>query len=270
MEIKPYQVDWTEIDGQTNALGVIRPKQSIKKLQPYYRSKAFVSQVGINPLTTGAAPLFYLVEKLQFLENSPELNKLHEDLIHELKAFENQAQSHGYRSNFILAARLVLSQWIDETILRTRWGRESDWSQYPLTDMVQNEATETKSFFLILNHCLQDPVTYIDLLELMYLCLSLGFEGEYRYLDRGYIKLAEIRDTLFHTISRQRGEVFKQLEITSTHEVTPENFLPRLMTRLALICVTAGIIIASYSLLNHQLTTHLDATNSNLQHWSTL
>ncbi len=268
MEMKPYQVDWTELETRNNTLGLIKSNPLLQKKQTYYRSKAFVSQAGINPLITAAAPLFYLAEKFQFIEYSPGLLKLHEDLNHELQAFEHQAHSYGYRINFTMAAKLVLCLWIDEMVLLTRWGRDSDWSKYSLTETTQNDQTENKSFFFVLNHCLQDPVTYIDLLELLYLCLSLGFEGEYRYLERGYIQLAEIRDTLFHTIQRHRGEVYKQLEISSiVPEVKQEKYLSRFIRKLLLISITLAAIVTSYCLLNGQLQYNLD---SNQQHWSAL
>jgi len=263
MEMKPYQEDWTEVEGKNNTLGLIKSSLLARKTQSYYRSKAFVSQSGINPLITAAAPLFYLAEKFQSLEYSPGLVKLHEDLTHELKAFENQAQSYGYRVNFVLAAQLIMSLWVDEMVLCTRWGRESDWGKYSLTETTQTDNTENKSFFFVLKHCLQDPTTYIDLLELLYLCLSLGFEGEYRHQDRGYILLAEIRDTLFHTIQRHRGEVYKQLEITSAapEEPQPEKFLSRFIGRVLLLSITIAAIIAGYCLLNGQLHYNLDAFN---------
>ncbi|HVV68026.1 MAG TPA: type IVB secretion system protein IcmH/DotU [Gammaproteobacteria bacterium] len=263
MEMKPYQADWTEVEGKNNTLGLIKSNLLARKAPAYYRSKAFVSQSGINPLITAAAPLFYLAEKFQSLEYSPGLVKLHEDLTHELKAFEHQAQSYGYRVNFIMAAQLIMSLWVDEMVLCTRWGRESDWGKYSLTETTQPDGLENKSFFFVLKHCLQDPVTYIDLLELLYLCLSLGFEGEYRYQERGYILLAEIRDTLFHTIQRHRKEVYKQLEITSAapEEAPPEKFLSRLIGRMLLLFSTIVVIITSYCLLNGQLHYNLETFN---------
>ena len=53
---------------------------NIHKLAPYYRSRAFASKVGINPLVTASSPIFFLVEKFQKAAIVPNLDALHEDL----------------------------------------------------------------------------------------------------------------------------------------------------------------------------------------------
>ncbi|MFT3742252.1 MAG: type IVB secretion system protein IcmH/DotU [Gammaproteobacteria bacterium] len=259
MEIKlPQQQSWLD-------LGESRMQSQLPaKLQPYYRSKAFVSQIGINPLIAAAAPIFFLVEKFQLLSQQPDLARLRENLIHEIKAFENQAQHHTYKSPFIIAAQTILCLWADEMVLSTRWGKDSYWQEFLLAHSRLLELPENASFFAILTHCMQDAEQYIDLLELCYLCLSLGFEGEYRYLERGYIQLAEIRDSLYHLILRQRGEISKQLEIKSQTVVTTERWLPRVLTQSLFITVSLITCISSYFLLNHQLT----QTLNRIQPWT--
>ena len=51
------------------------------------------------------------------------------------------------------------------------------------------------------------PVKHLHLLELMYLCLSLGFEGKYRVMPRGTLELEVIRDSLYRQIRQLRGDV---------------------------------------------------------------
>jgi type VI secretion system protein ImpK len=49
------------------------------------------------------------------------------------------------------------------------------------------------------------------MLELMYLCLSLGFEGKYRVQARGMLELEGIRDALYRQIRQLRGDVPREL-----------------------------------------------------------
>jgi type VI secretion system protein ImpK len=51
------------------------------------------------------------------------------------------------------------------------------------------------------------------LLELQYLCLSLGFAGKFQVQARGDSRLAEIKHTLFRTIRDQRGTVPPELSL---------------------------------------------------------
>jgi type VI secretion system protein ImpK len=53
---------------------------------------------------------------------------------------------------------------------------------------------------------MQQPAANLYLLELIYLLLSLGFEGKYRLQDRGPLTLESLRDSLFKQIRLLRGE----------------------------------------------------------------
>lgn len=267
MEINAIEIDFnTTLKNQTAyPIGTTAQGLRQQKEPTYYRSKAFVSQVGINPLIAAAAPLFFLIEKIQNLKTSPDLNQLCDDLLHEMKAFETQAQHQGYRPKMLSAARYALCVWIDEIIARTEWGRQTHWQLQDLIDNENAEKPENRSFFLLLTHCLQDPQKYLDLLELLYVCLSLGYEGEYRFMERGYILLAEIRDNLYHSILRNRPATSKQLEIAAPQTAVQERNLPKLLTRCLFIAAISTVFISSLITTNLQLNHQLNLTNNFLE-----
>lgn len=270
MEFTRLPTDWPETKQQELLLEEILPKPLVAQtMQPYYRSKVFISDIGINPLAAAAAPLFFLVENAQKPGITLSVQELRENLVHEIKAFDNQAQTHGYKPNIVLAAHFALGLWIDEMILNTTWGKESGWDQQCLVERPPYSNQDAKSIFFLLNHCLQDPETYIDLLELLYVCLSLGYEGEYRYLERGHILLAEIRDNVYQYIQRQRGEVSKKLDIEDSQiqVVKQGNFWPQILLRGISILLTISLAIISYLLLNHQLQHSLQSAQTSFQRW---
>lgn len=51
----------------------------------------------------------------------------------------------------------------------------------------------------------QNPAKNKNLLELFYVCLALGFEGEYRLIEGGKNKLANIKDWLYQILQKERG-----------------------------------------------------------------
>lgn len=237
----------------------------IQRVQPYYRSKAFVSQIGINSLIAAAAPVFFLIEKFQQANIVSDLETLRDDLLHEIKAFENHAQTRAYKSQTILIARYILSLWVDEMILNTAWGKNGGWKNLLLSTDNKRSASE-KSFFALLEHCLQDTPTHIDLLELFYLCLSLGFEGEYKHMERSHLLLSELRDNLYHRIQHQRGEISKQLEITMQQEKTSSqkrSLKPILAASSSFILLVA--VIGGYFFMNNQLWDTFNHTYSAIQ-----
>jgi type IV/VI secretion system ImpK/VasF family protein len=155
--------------------------------------------------------LLTIASALKTLISAPNLTELYQDLCHETKAFENKAQTYNYRSHLILAARYALCTLIDEIILSTAWGNKSDWKNQNLLGTFQGETWGGERFFVILERSSEDPALYIDLLELMYICLNLGFEGKYHQIERGHQQLTVIMDNLFRLIMQQRGEFSKKL-----------------------------------------------------------
>ncbi len=67
------------------------------------------------------------------------------------------------------------------------------------------------TFFVILDKLLRDPNASLDLIELMFICISLGFKGSYAVMDRGHEKLEELRNIVFEHIRRRRGEFPQEL-----------------------------------------------------------
>ncbi|MRB67736.1 type VI secretion system protein TssL, partial [Bacillus thuringiensis] len=70
-----------------------------------------------------------------------------------------------------------------------------------------------EKFFQMLERMLKDPARFLEMLELVYICLSMGFEGRYRILEGGSRTLEQIRDSVYRTIRMQRGEYEQDLSV---------------------------------------------------------
>ena len=75
---------------------------------------------------------------------------------------------------------------LDEAVLSTPWGNQSEWAQHPLLVALHREAWGGEKFFDMLDRISQDPARYIDLMELQYLGLAFGFAGKYQVQERGH------------------------------------------------------------------------------------
>ena len=69
---------------------------------------------------------------------------------------------------------------IDDIALNTPWGGHSDWPRQPLVTALSGEVDAGTRFFRHLDELIAHPNRDPDLLELAYLCLGLGFRGQYR------------------------------------------------------------------------------------------
>ncbi len=165
----------------------------------------------LNPLVATASTLISLSTEIREQRCEPDLAATYDLLCEEITAFETKANAVGYDANAILAARYILCAFIDETILTTTWGQHSRWQSQNLLNTFQRENWGGDPFFAIVERSLTDPKRHLDLLELSYLCLSLGYEGKYRLKPSGHQDLLQLLDRLYQRICDEHGEFSKRL-----------------------------------------------------------
>ncbi len=159
-----------------------------------------------NPLVSCAAGLLTLAGELRRTLAHTDPTGLRDGLVHQMRDFETCARAKGLVDAVVLPARYVLCALIDEAILDTPWGAQSVWTHQGLLISFHNETWGGEKFFSALDRLLAYPSGNINLLELMYLCLALGFEGRYRTRPDGQAQLAQVREQLYQTIRSQRGD----------------------------------------------------------------
>lgn len=250
----------TSLDELTNSLLEMEDPQqplatkervNLTPANSYYRSQLFTTFHSINPLIAAASPLLSMINKSPKPNSASQYANLHKNLVHEIKAFECQTQNHGYRANTILAARYILCAWADEMLLNTQADTPDALQKYSLLQTFQRESYGGERFFLILERSCEDPVLYIDLLELIYLCLRFGFQGKFRNQKNCYEDLNTITDTLYHCIREQRGELSKALSDFQADN-SPKSYVRR---KLRLITAIPCLLILSLLILFAQPST---------------
>ncbi|MCL6484399.1 MAG: DotU family type IV/VI secretion system protein [Janthinobacterium lividum] len=167
--------------------------------------------ISLNSLVAAACELLSEVVRLKHSETREDLYELNERLTSGLKLFEVRALHNGAESSQVMAARYVLCSVVDEAVVTTPWGNESEWSQMSLLSSFHNETFGGEKFFQLLDRLSKNPIKHLPMLELMYLCLALGFEGKYRVQARGVLELEGIRDALYRQIRQLRGDVPREL-----------------------------------------------------------
>ena len=167
--------------------------------------------ISLNSLVAAASDLLSEVVRLKHSSNREDMLVLNERLTSGLKLFEVSALHNGAESSQVMAARYVLCTVADEAVVTTPWGNESEWSQMSLLSSFHNETFGGEKFFQLLDRLSKNPAKHLPMLELMYLCLSLGFEGKYRVQARGMLELDGIRDALYRQIRQLRGDVPREL-----------------------------------------------------------
>lgn len=161
--------------------------------------------IGLNPLIQAASPLLILIGRLRGSTQAADIGNLRRQALDEIRRFEERARNNGVANEIALAARYALCAALDEAVLSTPWGAQSEWAQQTLLVALHREAWGGEKFFEMLERISQDPARYIDLMELQYLCIAMGFAGKFQVQDRGQARLAEIQHDLYRRIREQRG-----------------------------------------------------------------
>ena len=166
---------------------------------------------GLNPLVAAASPLLNAVPQLRASAAHPDPSGLRETLARGIRAFEARAAQDGVSPQHVLAARYVLCTFLDEMAASTPWGGSGVWGRHSLLVMFHSEAWGGEKVFQLLAKLAENPAAHRDLLELMYVVLTLGFEGRFRVLDNGRAQLDQLRERLFVMVRQQRGPFEREL-----------------------------------------------------------
>lgn len=160
--------------------------------------------VGVSPLAAAAAPLLQLLSRLRNTLSQPDPAELLSRTRREVQGFEQAARAAEVPMEQIRPAHYALCASIDDVVLNTPWGAQGAWATRSLVSTFHQEVQSGERFFDILAQVRQNPGRFLPVLELMYLCLSLGFQGRYRLSPRGPGELDKLREETYALIARQR------------------------------------------------------------------
>ena len=158
---------------------------------------------GLNPLIEASAPLLQLLGRLRNTYSQPNPGDLRDRAIQQIRIFEQAARDGGVPMDQLRPAHYALCASLDDVVLNTPWGSAGDWAERSLVSSFHQEVRGGERFFDLLGQLRQNPGTFLPVLELMYLCLSLGFQGRYRLSPRGPGELDRLREDLYAIIVRQ-------------------------------------------------------------------
>jgi type VI secretion system protein ImpK len=159
----------------------------------------------LNPLVQAAAPLLIAAPRLRAMARHPNPQALRASLAESVKRFESAARAHNLPNEQVVAARYVLCTLLDEAASSTPWGGSGAWSSQSLLVQFHNEGWGGEKVFQLLSRLAENPQQHRNLLELIWVALSLGFEGRYRVQNDGRAQLDSVRERLAQMI-RQPAE----------------------------------------------------------------
>jgi type VI secretion system protein ImpK len=171
-----------------------------------------VPKTGTNPLVAAASPVLAAAVRISSDRGrAPDIDRLRRAMVEAMRRFETEALATGMDTRSLRAARYALCATIDDLVLSTPWGSASSWAQQGMTSIFHNEVTGGERFFDILEQMQKDLGNQEPVVELMYLCMSLGFVGRYRVRPYTLAAWTELREGVYRTIRLRRGDFEREL-----------------------------------------------------------
>lgn len=188
-----------------NVAGASKPLSAVLA-GPVLASDLPEIQSGANPLALAANPLLNLIPQIRVMAHHPDPGQLRDYLVEQVQLFEQRARDALVPQETVIGARYALCTALDETAAKTPWGGGGAWSRHSLLVTFHNETWGGEKFFQVLARLVQDPKKHIDLIEMMAVCIALGFEGRFGVVDNGRTQLDTLRRRLMEIIHGARGE----------------------------------------------------------------
>ncbi|GAB1269907.1 type VI secretion system protein TssL, long form [Aurantivibrio infirmus] len=203
-----------------------------------------------SPLIDAASSLLSLTPQLRQLDGKVDIYSLRQHVTQLISRFQLQLKTViedlEVRSN----ASYVVCSLIDETVLNTPWGENSAWSQKPMLSQFHQETYGGEKVYAILDNAMLSPTLYYELIELIYLSLSLGFLGKLRIDPQGAVKAEQIRSRIYDVLNQSRERYQRELSI---HTKPANSLKNRLHSFLPLWLFVATLTLAAFGIFNYLL-----------------
>ena len=207
----------------------------------------------VSPLAAAASPLLQLLNHLRQLRQPPDLPGLRDRCLQDLRTFERQARDASITMELLRPAHYALCASIDDLVLNSPWGAGSDWAKQTLVANQHPALRDPDHFFLELRQMLAAPQRYLPAIEVMYLCLSLGYMGRYRR-ERGGGELADVRAAAHAAIAAQLAAPAPELSRRWRGVVVPYQLgsrgVPVWVAMAAAIALCGGLLLWTSANLN--------------------
>jgi len=202
----PFDGSWSGDPPEGRCLATEQPMQA----------RLAAIAVAQNPLLEAAQPLLRALADMPAKLSDEGVTVFHRLLEREVASFQSLCSSAQIRHEHVVAASYSLCTALDESANSTEWGGGKNgeagvWAGQQLAAKFHGDTKGGDKFFLLVGRLAASPQEHIDLLELMYQILGLGFEGRFSTSVNGRRQLETVRHRLFTLLGTARGDVPRDL-----------------------------------------------------------
>lgn len=159
-----------------------------------------MQQTNQASIVSAASTIFALVTQIKQMPRMPQIVPLKNQLLKALEEYVQRMEALAISKETTGMGKYALCALVDESILSSPWGQQSGWANQGFVLQYYQDTKAGERFFLGLTKLLEAPEKNVDLLELFYTCLSLGFRGRYALIPQGEYELDKLKKKLYVTI----------------------------------------------------------------------
>jgi type VI secretion system protein ImpK len=196
--------------------------------------------------------LLILGATLRTAADCGDAEKLRLRLVDMFQEAEREGERLDISRENLREARYAVAAYLDEMIMNSSWSEKEQWASRPLQYEFFNTQVAGVEFFHRIEALRRALPLNTDLLEIYYLCLTLGFEGKYTIVGREKRKL--LIDEIAREIQAKRGE----RSVLSPHGHRPEENI-NVLKRDLLPWIAAGVSLAVVLLFKLVLSSQMSS-----------
>ena len=208
-------------------------------------SSFYTAQSGVNPLIAAAQPLLSMISRIKQATSLQMLSDLKRSVLHELQVYEKQSLQRGMNMEQVLIGRYCLSAMLDEVLLNSVIKKA--WEDTRLLPKQKQHTPPEAQFFKWLKKLLLKPEQNIACLELIYLLLSLGYEGKYATQVNKGQHLNQMMEQLYEVIRLYRGCYQTKLLVQQREYRVVQNKIKWLPVTIIGLSLVLGLIFIAFN-----------------------
>lgn len=225
----------------------------------------------LNPVVNNSINLLLLAkgisESQQYVET--EITEFRNNFINDILSISAKLSTlNKYDEQDITRFRYCLCVFIDEMVMRNPSFMDSFYSSSSLSIRFFKEPSGGNKFFGIMDKWLENPAKHRDMLEFIYVCLILGYQGKFSVEEecehKLYLLMENIASAVAPTLNSDETTAFEMAYTDNTKETFWSRY-GYMMKKLTFVIVPVIIILlfyfSNYFILyknNLEISTYLD------------
>lgn len=131
-------------------------------------------------------PVFAMISALEVSNDYGDPEGLAEKTLKLLDTVREESRKAGKSMDWVSDVQYAVIAFVDESINRSEWHGRAEWQKLPLAARLGMQPNTGVVFFEKFDMWMRNPTRPKELLEVFYVCLGLGFQGQY-FNDQNHI-----------------------------------------------------------------------------------